>query len=487
MICVNAERAKTVLILRVPHLFRFRLRKSCARPVLDAVSPRARVNAVARTVMAFALAAGVAGVSHGQGLPEYELPPISYSETAPSDRLAKLESIPIDKRDRELLAWLLEELEVPVESQILVFSKTSLQRDLIQPNRPRALYFSDDAYVGWVPGGLIEITTSDPNLGLVFRSLDARRTTGPARLERDADCLSCHGGSMTRNWPGLMARSVFADSRGEPITSAGSFLIGHDTPIEKRWGGWYVTGRHGALRHMGNVTVSPSEGRSKVFGDEGANLDSLEKFFDPAPYLRPDSDIVALMVFEHQITVHNRLCEGGLRVRKWSHYQRRLQEELGEPVSDEPVGTALRVVNSETERIVEALLFCDEAALPEGGLSGAGDFERAFQQNQRLDSSGRSLKTLDLRQRLFRWRCSYMIYSEAFASLPAELRRSVVRRLEEILTADTPPERFGHLPKAERRGIHEILMATHPDFGGPSLVRHGGAKAPSSSAEESAE
>lgn len=403
-----------------------------------------------------------------QGMPDYELPPIDYSATEPANRLSRatdrLNANRPQATGAALVRWLLKETDVPVESQVLVFAKTSLQRDLIAPRQPRALYFNDDVYIGWVPGGLMEATVTDPKLGMVFYKLDARDVQAPIRFERDADCLSCHGGSMTRNWPGLMVRSIHPDERGEPITSAGSTLVTHETPFEQRWGGWYVTGQHGKARHLGNV-VSRTRGRDAQLDTEaGANLTSLDSFFPTSAYPRPDSDIVALMVLEHQVLMHNRLCEGSLRVRKWSHYQRQLQKEMGEPISEQPTGTALRVLNHETERIVEAMLFCDEIQLPDGGIQGAGDFEKGFARNRKPDARGRSLKDFDLRSRLFTHRCSYMVYSEAFDAMPLELKNSVIRRLDDILTAASPPRRFAHLPTTERAAIREILVATLPAY-----------------------
>ncbi len=412
---------------------------------------------------------GFVRLAPGQGLPDYDLPPIDYSTRTPTNRVSRFEASLGDRRpnqlvDAALLRWLLETNQIPVESQVLVFSKTSLQRDLIHPRQPRSLYFSDDLYVGWVPGGLMEVSVTDPELGLVFYKLDGRDPSRPLRFERDAECLSCHGGSMTRNWPGLMVRSVYPDERGEPITSAGSTLVGHDTPIDDRWGGWYVTGRHGSTRHLGNVTARAGERGADLDRDAGANLDRLGSRFEATRYPRPDSDIVALMVLEHQVMMHNRLSEGALRVRKWCHYQRQLQKEMGEPISAVPVGTALRVVTSETERVLEALLFCDEASLPAGGIRGAGDFERGFRQNRRADSRGRSLKDFDLKSRMFTYRCSYMIHSEAFAALPPELKTSVLARLKEILAGATPPARFAHLGAEERGAIRDILRETLEDY-----------------------
>ncbi len=427
-----------------------------------------RVRAVAGRLGAVALMGMALFTARGQGIPDYELPPIEYSARIATNQISRLEAELNKHRPKvtegPFLRWLLEQAGVPVESQMLVFAKTSLQRDLIAPRQPRSLFFADDLYIGWVPGGLMEVTTIDPDLGMVFYKLDSRDVTKPLKFERDNDCLACHGGSMTRNWPGLMVRSIYPDGRGEPITSAGGFLVNHETPIEQRWGGWYVTGNHGSARHMGNC-VAHEEGRDAVIDREaGANLTDLSKFFNTTPYLRPDSDIVALMVFEHQVMMHDRLCEGGLRVRKWSHYQRQLQKEMGEPVAEEPVGTALRVLTSETDRVLEALLFCGESPLPDGGIHGAGDFEKGFSRNRRPDGAGRSLKDLDLKTRMFRYRCSYQIYSQAFDSMPATLRKSVFKKLNQILVAEPPPRQFAHLPADERRAIREILIATKPDF-----------------------
>lgn len=413
----------------------------------------------------------VAAAAVAQSLPEYELPPIRYSATEASNRVSVLDHrlatgdwLPAATDPKACLRSLLEALEVPVESQVLVFSKTSLQRSLITPHRPRALYFSDDVYVGWVPGGLMELTVTDPQLGLVFYRFDARETAQRPQIQRDPDCLSCHGASLTRNWPGVLVRSVYPDSQGEPITSAGSFLTGHESPLEERWGGWYVTGAHGTARHLGNAVARATGQDALLDREAGANLTDLSRFFAATPYLRPDSDIVALMVLEHQVNMHNRLVHGALRVRKWMAYQRDLQRELGEPVSEEPTGTALRVLRSETERIVEHLLFCEEIALPEGGIRGAGDFERAFRHNRVADPAGRSLKDFDLKTHLFAWRCSYMIYAEAFAALPPVLRTGIYRRLHEVLTSPAPPQRFAHLGDTERATLREILPATKPEL-----------------------
>ncbi len=417
------------------------------------------------------LLAGSLAVVSAQNLPEYELPPIRYSATEASNRVTALQRRlqsgqwqPHAGSTKECLRDLLEALDVPVASQVLVFSKTSLQRSLIEPRRPRALYFNDDVYIGWVPGGLMEVTCTDPQLGLAFYRFDALRSETRPELARDTECLSCHGGSLTRDWPGVLVRSVFADARGEPIVSAGTYLTGHESPFEERWGGWYVTGNHGSARHLGNVVSRLSGSEAVLDREAGANLTELSAFFEPGVYLRGDSDLVALMVFEHQVNMHSRLVHGALRVRKWMDYQRNLQRELKQPVTDAPEGTALRVVQSETERIVEYLLFCEEAPLPAGGIHGAGDFEEAFRARRRPDERNRSLRDFDLRTRLFTWRCSYMIEAEAFDSLPEVLRHAVYRRLRGILSDGEPPPRYRHLEASERAGLREILTTTKPEL-----------------------
>lgn len=409
--------------------------------------------------------------SLGQSQPEYEMPPLYYSNAAASNCITDLQRL-LESRavrlehssDKQKLASLLQTLGVPVESQVLVFSKTSLQRQLIGPRRPRSIYFSDDCYIGWVPGGLMEATVSDEKLGLAFYRSEPVVDPATVRFIRDSECLSCHGGSMTRNWPGLVVRSVFPNERGDPITSAGGFLIGHGNPLSERWGGWYVTGRHGTDRHMGNVIAREAVYGAELDRESGANLERLNEFFRVEDYLRPDSDIVALMVLEHQVEMHNRLAQGNLRARRWIHQQKQLQKELGEPESSELTGTAKLVVNNEAQRIVECMLFCGEARLPQEGISGAGQFEPAFRANAHRDQKGRSLKDFELRTRLFKYRCSYMIYSQAFEHLPPELKTAVYRRLREILTSEVAGPKFAHLSSEERLAICEILKETKPDW-----------------------
>lgn len=401
----------------------------------------------------------------------YEQPPIRYSATSPKDALAALQARLADGRwqpggnDRELVEALLAELQIPKESQVLVFSKTSLQRQRIRPDHPRAIYFSDTAYVGWVPGGLIEIATIDPVLGPIFYALDpaALRAHSREAFVRDQDCLRCHGASFTRGIPGVFVRSVFTDDTGEPMLKYGSEVVDFRTPFANRWGGWYVTGRHGNALHRGNLLARENNNRLEADFHSGANLTDLSRFFDVANYLTHSSDIVALLVLEHQTAMQNTLTRASLHSRRMLDYQQNLQRELNEPVTEELVYDSVkRVFDSAAQEIVDDLLFRSEAPLP-AGVAGASGFQQAFLRNARRTADGQSLKDFSLHGRLFRNRCSYLIYSEAFLQLPAQLKRRVYARLARALAETDPDARYAYLQTEERRRIKAILRETHPE------------------------
>lgn len=406
----------------------------------------------------------------------FELPPINYSATKATDRIAHLErslkagTLDLDPTlpEREFVRELLRILEVPVDSQVLVFSKSSLQNSHINPGQPRALYFSDDLYLGWAQGSdKFEIISTDPRLGVVFYLLERDSRKKSIEVFREsAECFSCHAAGRTGGRPGMVVRSLYVEDSGQPIFSAGSFTVDHSTPFEDRWGGWYVTGYHGESRHLGNIFSEPlSDGRAAFDREPGANLDSLDRFFDVSEYLVPTSDIIALMVLEHQATVHNRLIEGDFTVRSALYRSRQLNRELGLENPDEMTESCQRILLHQAERILEALLFHEEAPLPEGGIDSKGNFAAAFGDKALPNEEGRSLRDFQLLDRLFKYRCSYMIHSEAFANLPDLLRSAVLVRLEEVLSPAAGGGLLGdHLSASERERIHEILVETLPEY-----------------------
>lgn len=367
-----------------------------------------------------------------------------------------------DMSQNDKLRAVLKSAGVAEASQVLVFSKTSLQDRLISPTHPRAIYFSDDCYIGYVPGGLVEYGDADPDpeVGVGLFAIDPRADASAA-LTADNACLNCHGGSRTDNRPGFLIRSVFPDEQGFPITSAGSTLVGHDTPIKQRWGGWYVTGNHGSLRHLGNLTAVEADNGQTVLYDreQGANLTDLSPYFNTSLYLQQTSDIVALMVLEHQVQMHNLLTQGASVIHERIASAQSLAGYLGEPYDPATSETLQRVLHSYADRIVKHLLFCNEIALDEP-IVGSPDFQQAFGANRRQDSAGRSLKDFDLQTRMFKYRCSYMVYSRAFDLMPQLLKDAVIAKLRSVLTGSDTDAAYAHLGLDERQAIEVILSDT---------------------------
>src|SRR5262245_40401818 len=194
---------------------------------------------------------------------DFEQQPIRYSQSLPDNRVSRLidrvatgEAQLLHEEKLGYLPSLLAALDVPISSQMLVFSKTSLQRQRIAPRTPRALYFADDVFIGFCQqGDVLEISAADPQLGTVFYTLDQRDESKPRFLRQTDNCLICHGSSQTKDVPGHLIRSVFTQPSGLPILSAGTHRIDHTSPLNERWGGWYVTGTHGEQKHLGNLII----------------------------------------------------------------------------------------------------------------------------------------------------------------------------------------------------------------------------------------
>jgi hypothetical protein len=401
---------------------------------------------------------------------DYDLPPVNYSATQPHDIVSRLQTrvaagdLKFAGSDKEIIRQLLRELRIPIESQLLVFSKTSLQRARIRPDCPRALYFSDTCYVGWVPGGLAEVASIDSTNGPIFYSFDPRPEASPRQFTRDPDCMRCHGGTFVPRIPAVFARSLFADDDGEPLLRQGSQVVDYCTPFAERWGGWYVTGRHGTAVHRGNTFAAEKDGALVVDFTSGANITNLSPFFDTAKYLSEGSDIVALLVFEHQLTVHNAITHAGFSCRRMLDYQKNLQIAFKEPVTEGLAYDSVKTVfNSSARDVVDCLLFKDEAKLPDG-IEGNAKFPGAFQVGAPRAADGTSLKDLDLKTHLFKNRCSYLIYSESFMALPEILKRQIYVRLAGALNPVKPDPSYAYIGSEERARIRQILRQTHPDL-----------------------
>ena len=399
---------------------------------------------------------------------DVEYPAVRYSTTGPSDAVARLQRrldrdearLRFDEDGRGYLASLLSELDIDPASQLLVFSKTSAQIGFITPETPRALYYSDDVYVAWPPGSSdIEIASMDPNLGPVFYTL-AQEEPAEIRVERRMDaCLSCHDSySLTGGGvPRFIVGSGFTDDRGEQVSHEGWVLVDDRTPLRRRWGGWYVTGSHGAQTHMGNWIIRDPRELSAPDLERTGNVTELAALLDTEPYLEDHSDIVAAMILDHQTRVQN-------VITRVSFDTRTLLAERG--LEDTAAGLPRDIqaqVEAIAEPLIEALLMVGSVELTDV-VSGTSGFAATFVEQGPFDAEGRTLRELDLSSRLFRYPCSYLIYSDAFDALPLATRTHISRRLSSILSGTDTGVAFAHLTPTDRQAIAEILRQTKPDF-----------------------
>jgi hypothetical protein len=404
------------------------------------------------------------------GAADIEAEPIRYSQAPADNAVSRLQQrlqggqtrLSRDA-DHGYLRSVLRELNVPESSQVLVFSKTSLQRHRIGPKTPRAVYFNDEVYVGFcLRGDVVELSATDPQLGTVFYTLDQREARTP-RLQRQTDnCLICHGSSQNQGFPGHLVRSVYADADGQPILSAGSHRTDHSSPLRERWGGWYVTGTSGRQAHLGNLICRDKQRPDDADLAAGTNVTDLTDRLTIGLYPTPHSDIVALMVLEHQAELHNRITRANFLTRAALHDEAELNKALGRP-ADYPAESTTSRIKSAGEPLVKCLLFCGEATLTDK-VEGTSDFAREFAHRGPRDQHGRSLRDFDLQHRLFQYPCSYLIYSPAFDALPPLVKAYVLRRLYDVLTGHDAGADFAHLSAADRRAILDILRDTKPNL-----------------------
>jgi len=373
---------------------------------------------------------------------------IRYDSTQTNDPIARLNErlksgeVTLERRGPSgYLQSVLEALHVPVESQLLVFSKTSFQAPKIGPKNPRAIYFGDTLAVGWVRGGeVLEFVGQDPTQGSVFYTM-AQANDKPV-FERNDACVSCHASETTHYVPGMFIGSVFPGVDGTTMYGP-AYTTDHRSPFEIRWGGWFVTGTHHATRHMGNAVANDPADLTSMITPESVHVTNLEGRFDPTGYLSLNSDLVALLVIEHQAKMLNLITRVGWETR------------IGEKESG-------RTIDQAASELVDYLLFVDEAPLP-GPIAGTTKFAEVFSAQGPRDSRGRSLRDLSLETRLLRYPCSYLIYSEPFDSLPARAKTAVYGRMWEILSGQERDQRYAVLTPADRRAILEILSETKPD------------------------
>lgn len=401
---------------------------------------------------------------------EFEQAPISYDSRPTHDPVTQLQARLDDgevqlrfDEDHGYLPAVLKALGVPESSQSLVFSKTSFQVRRITSRRPRAIYFNHHAYVGWVQhGDVVEVSAVSPEQGAIFYTLSQEETAAPRFVRDKGQCLLCHASSRTKNVPGHLVRSVYANSGGQPQFGSGTFTTDHTSSFLKRWGGWYVSGTHGAMRHMGNVPANDRLHPENIDREAGANITDLNTVVNVEPYLQPTSDIVALMVLEHQTQMHNLITAASYDARSAAHHDDIMNKALERSANFQSDSTKRRIA-SFGEKVLKYMLFCDEFRLT-SPVTGPSQFTTQFEAQGPHDKLGRSLRNFDLQNRIFRYPCSYLIYSPSFDALPKTIKTYVGRRLGEVLSEKNRDKVFSHLSANDRQNILEILRDTKPGF-----------------------
>lgn len=400
------------------------------------------------------VAAGLVRISAETEISDIDAPPHSYRQRPPKDAFTRIQDdvvsgkILLDRSSElQFVASLLRALGIPASSQMLVFSTTSLQLSLISPQNPRAVYFNEDTYLGYIPGGRIEIVSMDPDLGGIFYIFDIPKGDRPLSFERSGRCMNCHAREDTSQVPGLVVKSVIPGPGGGSLIAYRLGESGHGIPLDQRFGGWHVTGAEDFTNHFGNLTGRLADGNlTRIPNPPGVR-------FSYARYPAATSDLLPQLLLEHQSGFVNRVLVATYLARQF------LQGNSGQLTSVQHAE-----LDSQARGIVKYLLFADEAALPAGGVRGDPTFKKDFMSSSLSDEKGQSLKDFELQTRLFRHRCSYMIYSTVFKGLPGVMKERVYRLMKEALKPVSTTTEFAYLPVSERLAIRSILKATLSDL-----------------------
>ena len=399
-----------------------------------------------------------------------DYPSLGYSNRATHNAFARLQQR-LDKGELQLkwraergyLDDLLAALKIDASSQVLVYSKTSLQIDGITAATPRAVYFNDEAYVGFVQGmPLMELAAFDDELGMVFYTL-VNRLPGAARIDREAArCLTCHdtysmlGGGVPR----VMVLSAVVESDYNPGTRETSEETSDQTPLRERWGGWFVSGQTGSQVHLGNLPISGEAKLTALSDAQRRNLQSLEGLLDTKPYISNKSDVVALMVLEHQTIMQNLMTRASIKLRT---VLPRLEGGQMPQSADTLSARGQTTLQALLEPLLRQMLFVDAVQFTQP-IRGSAGFEQVFEARGPRDGQGRSLRQLDLQTALFRWPVSYFIYSTAFDSLPQLARNYLYGRLIQVLQGRDAKLTLDRYSAADRAATLELLQATKPEF-----------------------
>ncbi len=385
---------------------------------------------------------------------DFKNPPHSYLEWKPKDRFAEFQEkvlkgeVKLDTtNDKSFLTSLLQALNIPVSSQIMVFSASSLQSEIINPRNPRALYFNEDTYLGWVPGGLVEIIAADPEMGPMFYVFDRLRPGGPVpNVTRSTKCMNCHAGNATRRLPGLIAESLLVSRAGSSLETYRRDVQGHQIPLEDRFGGWHLTGQHNLTHNHANVMGIPNAGKNQIVPVEPG------QYSDLGLHLLPTSDILPNLVNEHQMGFENRLVYAIYTVRQLKSEGKGM---LGAAAKAE--------IEERAQELARYIVFADEAKFPAKGMVGDPAYVKDFLRDRKVSKTGLSLKDLDLKTHMFKNRCSYMLYTDTWKAAPKELKERVYYHMA-LYLREAPDAQHAHLAPGERVAIRNILKDTMTDL-----------------------
>ncbi|HEX7139707.1 MAG TPA: hypothetical protein VF219_17780 [Vicinamibacterales bacterium] len=384
-------------------------------------------------------------------------PAIGYFTTPPSDPVARLKQR-LDAGEVQLtfdpaqgyLRPVLDALKLSTDSQILVYSKTSVQSVRVNPRNPRALYFDDGVAVGYIRGAdYLEFAAQDPRQGTIFYTLDQKPAARPT-IERRDFCLQCHYAYATLGVAGMLDRSVVTSQTGLTLPQFGNYVTDHRSPFAERWAGYYVTSTNAPVGHLGNALVTRDDPEAGTAHAQA--VPALGDRFEADAYPSPHSDMAALMVFDHQMRMMNLIARVGWEMR----------------VAEARKNASTSKVQAMAGELVDYMLFVDEAPLP-ARVQGTSKFAARFSAQGPRDRRGRSLRELALDGRLMRYPCSYMVYSDAFDALPSAAREAIYRRLWDVLSSADRDGRYARLSASDRHDIIDIVRDTKSDL--PSYFR----------------
>jgi hypothetical protein len=415
---------------------------------------------------------------------DQEYPVIQYSGPATQNRVWRLQqklnsgAVKLEWEPRGgYLRSLLKALEVDVGSQTMVFSKTSLQTTKISEQAPRALYYNDDTYVGYVQhSDLLELAAVDAQAGIVFFGLCNSQEHAPVMEREGGRCLTCHDtySMMGGGVPRVLAMSAPVDVPEDTRTYSSATEVDDRTPISQRWGGWYVSGwylpgKKGPVDHFGNLPLrsesgsNPADNRQLIaLKSTRDNRGNLKGYFDTDAYLSDKSDVGALLVLEHQVHVQNLITRVNFKVR--TIMSREAEKAVEAPRSWDAVNAQDKAaIKAIIEPLVRALFMAEMVSLDGEVVSNSG-FGDKFPKMGPHDSQGRSLRDLQLDGRLFRHPLSYMIYSESFETLPQYVHDYIDGRIVEVLRGTDTTGLSAKLSAADRTAISQILSETRPRY-----------------------